>query len=72
MLAPEEVSSNVEKLRTDAFVAQETRDALAPLLKEICAVMDRARTAGLSVAFNFQPNQYGKFHVPEVVIVRPL
>lgn len=59
-------------LRTDAFVADELREEVAPHLAAICAAMNKARAAGLVLNFNIAPDQYGRFRAPEVSIVKPL
>lgn len=59
-------------LRTEAVIAQELRDEIAPLLVDICRVMAKARAAGLTLNFNIAPDQFGRHRAPEVSIVKPL
>lgn len=67
-----DILSNVEALRTDAAIAQELRDEVAPHLSAICRAMNKARAAGLVLNFNIAPDQYGRFRSPEISIVKPL
>lgn len=60
-------------LRTEAVVAQELRDELGPLLDEACLVMAKAKAAGMQIAWNIQPDSFGRrFRVVEISIVKPL
>lgn len=59
-------------LRTEAVVAQELRDEIAPHLTAICQIMDKARAAGFTLNFNIAPDQFGRHRAPEVSIVKPL
>jgi hypothetical protein len=60
-------------LRTDAFVAQELRDEIAPALEKVCLVMAKAKAAGLGLSWNIQPDSFGRnFRVVEIAIVKPL
>lgn len=60
-------------LRTDAYVAQELRDELTPLLDRVCEILAKAKASGLQVAFNIQPDSFGRrFRVVEISIVKPL
>lgn len=63
----------VTQLRTDAVVAKEVRDALSPLLDQVCEIMSGAKASGLQVAWNIQPDSFGRrFRVVEISIVKPL
>jgi hypothetical protein len=63
----------VTTLRTDAVVAQEIRDQLSPLLDQVCSIMAQAKADGLIVAWNIQPDSFGrKFSVVEIAITKPL
>lgn len=60
-------------LRTEAVVAKEIRDALSPLLDQVCGIMSGAKASGLQVAWNIQPDSFGRrFRVVEISIVKPL
>lgn len=63
---------NVERLRTDAVMAQDIRETLEPLVTKICQIMDDAKRHGLIVSFNIASDQYGRTKVVEINIVRPL
>lgn len=56
----------------DAEAAQCVRDALGPLLREVCEVLDRAQAAGLDVNFQINRDQFGKRVVQNLSIVKPL
>ena len=63
----------VFQLRTETIIVRELRDELTPLLEEVCEIMSKARSAGLQVAWNIQPNSFGrKFRVVEISVVKPL
>lgn len=63
----------VTVLRTDAFIAQELRDELAPLLDQVCIVMTKAKASGMQLAWSIQPDSFGRrFRVVEISIVKPL
>jgi hypothetical protein len=63
---------HIEKARTDAMRAQEIRDQLAPLLAQVCAILNQARADGLIVSFNLGLDMYGRSRVQDMSIVRPL
>lgn len=69
------MSENVRILeggRNDVAAAQTVRDELAPLLKAVCDIFDRAKAQGLIVSFNIATDQYGRTKVNDVSVVRPL
>lgn len=63
---------NVERLPTDASIAQAIRGDMQEPMAKICESMNRARAAGLVVNFTFAPDQYGRFRVPDISVVKPL
>lgn len=58
--------------KTDLELAVELRSELTPMLDKLCAVLNRARRAGLTVSFQLAQNAYGQMVVPQIDIVRPL
>lgn len=60
-------------LRTDAYVAQELRDEISPLLDQVCVVMAKAKAAGLMLSWTIQQDSFGRhYRVTEIAIVKPL
>lgn len=57
---------------TDADRARELREEIAPHLAGLCAVMDKARAAGLRVDFAIQPDAFGRHIPPHVVVTKSL
>jgi hypothetical protein len=62
----------VFQLRTEAVIAKELRDEIAPPLAEICRIMDKARAAGLKIDFAIQSDAFGRNIPPYVVITKSL
>jgi hypothetical protein len=63
---------NVSVLRTEAVIAKELREEIAPPLAEICRIMDKARAAGLKIDFAIQTDAFGRNIPPYVVITKSL
>lgn len=57
--------------KSDAQIAAELRLELAPLIGQLCTIMDRAKQDGLTVNFNIAPDMFGR-STPTVQIVRAL
>ncbi len=72
VLAEADKPGETIKLRTDAVVAHETREELSVVLREACAIMNRARAAGLTVNFSLPMDQHGRHIVSDISIVKPL
>ena len=58
--------------RTDADLAAEIRAELNAALAPVALILDRARQNGLTVSFGVNPDQYGRFRISDIGIVRPL
>jgi hypothetical protein len=63
--------NNVERLRTDAVLAEEIRTDMKEPLAKVCEIMNRARASGLTVNLAIMPDQYGRFRT-DLGIVKPL
>lgn len=63
---------NIVQFKTDADLARELREEIAPHLAGFCAVMDKARAAGLRVDFAIQPDAFGRHIPPHVVVTKSL
>jgi hypothetical protein len=72
---------NVQGQKQPALVSlgtsdQEKADAYRAetlaILKQFCAIRDRAKRDGLVIAFNVADDQYGRASVQHISIVRPL
>lgn len=59
-------------MKTDADLAAAFRAELAPLMDQVCDILNRARKEGLILNFNVAPDQFGRVRVAEVSVVRPL
>lgn len=46
--------------KTDAQLASELRQELAPHIEGLCRLIDRARASGLTVSFNIAPDPCGR------------
>ena len=64
--------STIVPFRTDAQLAQELRDEIAPHMAEICRIMDKARAAGLKLDFGFGQDAFGRHIPPHVLITKAL
>lgn len=62
----------VAELRTEADIAKDLRDEIAPPLAEICRIMDKARAAGLKIDFSIQTDPFGRNVPPHVLITKSL
>ena len=58
--------------KTDAQIAQELRDEMAPHLAALCKVLDKARANGLRTEFNLMPDAFGRHNPPYVTITKAL
>lgn len=62
----------VFQLRTEAVIAKELREEIAPPLAEICRIMDKARAVGLKIDFAIQSDAFGRNVPPHVLITKSL
>ena len=62
----------LSRVRTDADLAQELRDEIAPHMVEICKIMDKARLAGLKLDFGFGQDAFGRHILPHVLVTKAL
>lgn len=54
--------------KTDADLARDLREEIAPHLVEVCKILDKARRLGLMLNFPLQPDAFGR-HIPPYVTV---
>jgi len=64
--------ATLETTKPDAELAKELRAEARAALDTLCAIMNRARGHGLTIGFNVGNDQYGRYVVPEISVVRPL
>ncbi len=58
--------------KTDTQLASEAREEITKALGPVVEIMNRAKLNGLSVTFNINADQYGRFAIKEIVVVKPL
>lgn len=46
--------------KSDAQIAAELRLELAPLIGQVCEIMDHAKQVGITVNFNIAPDMFGR------------
>jgi hypothetical protein len=57
---------------SDVDKAARARAEITPLLEKICEILNRAKADGLIVSFNCSPDQYGRYKIVDIGIVKPL
>lgn len=62
----------LETAKTDADLARDLREEIGPHLAAVCAVMDKARAAGLRLDFGLQPDAFGRHIPPHVIVTKSL
>lgn len=62
----------LETTKSDSEKAAEYRAKLVPLLEHACAILNSARSEGLIVGFNVNPDQYGRHRIQAIDVTRPL
>ena len=65
-------AAKVTLLRNDQAIANELRDEIKAPLSEVCKIMDRARTAGLTISFQLNLDAYGRTAPINMTVVKPL
>lgn len=63
---------NITVGQTDADLAQEIRDEMAPHLAALCKCMDKARSHGMQAGFSLVPDAFGRHNPPFVIITKAL
>lgn len=58
--------------KTDAALAEEYRRDMAPILEQVVDIFNRCKLNGLTPAFNIGLDEYGRYRVTTMNIVRPL
>lgn len=58
--------------KSDAQIAQEIRDEMAPHLAALCKCLDKARAHGMQAQFNLLPDSFGRHNPPFVIITKAL
>ncbi len=58
--------------KTDVDLAASYRAELTRALSPIAEILDRAKADGLSISFSVAPDQYGRFVLKEISVVKPL
>ena len=56
----------------DTVKAENYRLELRPILEQAAEVLNRAKADGLVISFSINPDQYGRYRVTEIGIVKPL
>lgn len=58
--------------QTEEQLAAELRAEFMPLAEGLCAVLNRARQAGLRPEFTFAPDGFGRYLPPHLVITKSI
>lgn len=58
--------------KSDAELAAEYRARMEVPLKEICAILNEAKSAGLIIGYTTSVDQFGRYVPQNLTVVRPL
>ena len=64
--------SDPRTIPTDVALADEARTEIAPLLDQVCVILNRLRKYGLIAGFNCNMDQYGVHRPGRLDVTRPL